>query len=355
MIPGGQSEFGRVIGLGGMALDRLMPLHLWVGPTGHVLRCGPTLKKILGHSGQATPIFTELLQFVWPRRVGGVPDLLLLEGSSLTAKPIQGADLSLRGHVVSLPAGAGALINFSLGLSVQQAVAQHDLTLNDFAPTDLTSEMLFLVEVNGMVRDASRDLTDRLQEARQAAEERALTDPLTGLRNRRAMDAGLGALVQTGGQRGFGLMRLDLDHFKQVNDRFGHEAGDQVLQHVARILREETRKGDMVARVGGDEFVLILPDCDDLDLLDRIADRILERMAQPMLANGQVARVSASIGTTVSSFYRLPQADQMLSDADTATYRSKDAGRGRHTMYLPQACARGGGATSPARSSPARH
>lgn len=351
--------FGRVIGLGGGALDRLMPMHMWIGPTGHVLRTGPTLQKLLGPSPATPPIFTDLLAFHWPRSVGGLPDLLLLDGVTLTASPLAEPEIALRGHVLSLPAGGGALINLSLGVSLQDAVARFGLTLTDFAPTELTSELLFLIEVNAMVRAASRDLTDRLQDTRAAAERQALTDPLTGVFNRRAMDRVLCNLTAPGQDRGpgrFGLMRLDLDHFKAVNDRLGHASGDMVLQKVAQILCDETREQDMVARVGGDEFVLILRDCDDLAILNRIAARILERLDQPILIGGQVARVSASIGTTLSIFYDPPQPDRMLSDADDATYRSKDAGRARHTVHCPALCAAAPRTlTPPARSSPARH
>lgn len=359
--------FGRVIGLGGAALDRLMPMHLWVGPTGHVLRAGPTLRKLVARPMDPPPIFTDWLSFDWPRSVGGLADLLLLDGATLTVSIRDTPGIALRGHVVSLPAGGGGLINLSLGGSLPEAVGRHGLTLTDFAPTELTSELLFLIEVNAMVRAASRDLTDRLQETRAAAERQALTDPLTGLLNRRAMDRVLGNLTASGQERGqdrgadhgtgrFGLMRLDLDHFKAVNDRLGHASGDLVLQKVARILCDETREQDMVARVGGDEFVLILRDCDDLAILNRIAARILERLEQPILIDGQVARVSASIGTTLSSFYDPPQPDRMLSDADDATYRSKDAGRARHTVHCPALCAAAPRTlTPPARSSPARH
>jgi len=108
----------------------------------------------------------------------------------------------------------------------------------------------------------------RLQGAKARAEEQALTDVLTGLGNRRAMERALSTLMQNGG--GFALIHLDLDYFKQVNDTLGHAAGDHVLAEVASLLRASVRGADLVARVGGDEFVILLAGVQDRGLLERV-------------------------------------------------------------------------------------
>lgn len=143
----------------------------------------------------------------------------------------------------------GAFLNLSFGIGVAEAVRRHALTVEDFAATDLTVEMLYLVEAKTAVMDELRNLNRRLQGAKVAAEEQALTDQLTGLRNRRALDLQMKALIRLGAS--FGLMHIDLDFFKQVNDTLGHAAGDHVLREVARVLTQETRATDMAARVGG--------------------------------------------------------------------------------------------------------
>ena len=234
---------------------------------------------------------------------------------------------------MALPGDEGALLNLSLGISVLEAVERHALTSNDFAPSDPTVEMLYLIEAQTAVLAESRKLNMRLEGARLAAEEQAFTDTLTGLSNRRAMDHVLARLAMPPAVEPFGLMHIDLDFFKQVNDTHGHAAGDHVLQHVARILTEETRAGDMVVRVGGDEFVLICRGSDDPMVLDKIARRIIDRLEKPIPFGDIECHISASIGTTVSSRYAKLDPEQMMNDADTALYASKEQGRARHTIF----------------------
>jgi diguanylate cyclase (GGDEF)-like protein len=131
----------------------------------------------------------------------------------------------------------------------------------------------------------------------------------------------------------FGLMHIDLDYFKAVNDTLGHAAGDFVLQVVAKVLLSQTRVGDTVARVGGDEFVVVFKDLTDPDKLFNIAKRVVEKLTEPSDFQGQVCRVSASIGITISTDYAQPSADKMLSDADEALYASKNAGRGQAKLF----------------------
>ena len=197
--------------------------------------------------------------------------------------------------------------------------------MGDFAVTDLAVEMLYLVEAKTAVTKELRKLNQRLQGAQIAAQEQAFTDTLTGLKNRRAMDHVLSRLI--GDERPFGLMHLDLDFFKQVNDSLGHAAGDHVLQHVAQILVASARKTDTVVRFGGDEFVLIFDGLTNRDKLDAIAQRLIRKLEEPIPFSERVCRISGSIGITLSSFYAQPQIERMLHDADMALYRSKDRGR----------------------------
>ncbi|WP_127557674.1 GGDEF domain-containing protein [Nioella ostreopsis] len=321
----------RVIGLSGTALDQLMPMHLWVGPSGLINRVGPTLTRIAARDLRGQPLF-DVIDLHRPRSARTLEALLSLQGARLTLCLRCRPDLQFRGIVVGLPAGVGGLIQMSLGLSFAKAVDDCGLTLKDFSPCDQTVDLLYLREANAAIARESRKLTERLQRARQAAEQQALTDTLTGLANRRAMDAALLALTEVPVPR-FGLMHLDLDFFKEVNDSLGHAAGDHVLTHVADILRSEIRSGDIVARVGGDEFVLLFRDCDDPDLLEAIGARLISRLEEPTIFDGQPCRISASAGSVLASRYDHPTPDRMLNDADVALYASKNRGRAQHTLY----------------------
>jgi predicted signal transduction protein with EAL and GGDEF domain len=168
---------------------------------------------------------------------------------------LRGADdLPLRGVLMAMP-GGGALIDVSLGLSFERAVTRFGLTVSDFSPCDQTVELLYLQEANAVIARLSRQLTDRLTAAREAAELEALTDPLTQLANRRAMDMELAASAR----RSEHGLRADASRprFLQAGQRHhGHAAGDHVLTEVSKILRGDLRAMDMAARVGGDEFLL---------------------------------------------------------------------------------------------------
>ncbi|TMV84795.1 GGDEF domain-containing protein, partial [Thioclava sp. BHET1] len=308
-----------------------MSMYLWLDARGGVIRAGPTLCKILPEAGQQGISFFDLFRIRRPARVEGMAALSASFGKRLLLQMRDPPETGFRGIAVPLGGDQGALVNLSFGIELTDAVQRHGLRNADFSPTDLSVELLYLAEAKSAVMDQLHDLNRRLQKARLMAEELALTDTLTGLGNRRAMDQVMARLL-VGGQA-FGLMHLDLDFFKQVNDSYGHAAGDRVLQVIAGILRDETRMGDTVARVGGDEFVLLFPGLAQADRLSCIAQRIIERLSQPIDHEGQICRVGASIGMTVSSRYAEPRADRMLSDADHALYVSKSRGRARATVF----------------------
>lgn len=319
--------------LNSQALDHLMPMHIWINHTGHVVRTGRTLRKLCAPIDPVGMRVLELLEVRRPKQVKAVSELTELAGRRLSLVIREAPELPLKGVVVPLQGGEGAVLDLSVGISLSQAVRRFDLTLADFAPTDLAVEMLYLIEAKSAALQESRNLNDRLESAKSQAEERAQTDVLTGLKNRRAMDHALDGLTCPPAAEPFGVMHIDLDFFKAVNDSLGHAAGDLVLTEVARVLNDETRKDDIVSRVGGDEFVLILRDCDDPDLMRRIAERVIARLEEPVLFEGKPCCISASIGITSSNLYPKPEADQMLSDADEATYASKRGGRAQVTLF----------------------
>ncbi len=321
------------ITLGPAALNRMMPMHALVAPDGTILNAGPTLAKV--HAGQSLPgrAFSEV--FEQRRSAAGctVRQLCTAPSGKVHLRLRDPARTPLIGAAYCLGADTGVLVNLSFGIAVVDAVARFGLAGSDFAATDLTVEMLFLVEAKSAAMAESRRLNERLDGARAQAEAAALADTLTGLANRRALDRALARLIARGAE--FTLMRIDLDRFKAVNDSFGHEAGDVVLEAVARLLAAETRDGDIAARVGGDEFVLVFAGFTDPGRLEAIAERLIHRIEAPVPYRDQSVAISASVGLVASSLYDVPEAERMLRDADVALYASKTAGRGRATTFRP--------------------
>jgi diguanylate cyclase (GGDEF)-like protein len=176
-----------------------------------------------------------------------------------------------------------------------------------------------------------------MKEAELKLEELARSDTLTGLPNRRQFDECLlQALARN--QRDCGalaLLFLDIDHFKSINDSHGHAVGDAVLQEFAQRLQRSVRSMDMVARLAGDEFVIVVEGLvapDDL-AAQAVARKVLQAMAAPMaMAGGLVLPVGTSIGVALlpSGARGTPQA--LMQCADQALYQAKRAGRGRHAL-----------------------
>jgi diguanylate cyclase (GGDEF)-like protein len=328
----------------GDILEQLCPMFVLLDGTGHILRVGPTLQKLRPDQPMPGQRFLELFELNRPRMVSSFDELLGATGAKLHLQFRDTPRTSLKGSIVPLPRAegangaerpetCGAIVNLSFGISVLDAVRDYALNSADFAATDLTIELLYLVEAKSAAMEASRTLNLRLQGAMIAAEEQAFTDTLTGLKNRRAMDHVLERMIGAG--TGFALMNLDLDYFKSVNDTLGHAAGDHVLQQAARIMVEESREQDIVARVGGDEFVLIFDRLRDKTKLRRIATRLIKRLEEPIVFGDQTCRISASVGTVIRAAASRPEAAQLLHEADLALYAAKHAGRACHRFFQP--------------------
>jgi diguanylate cyclase (GGDEF)-like protein len=318
------------------ALDVLCPMHVVLCHDGRIVHAGPTLKKTAQAVGQeliGQSLF-DVFDIRRPVLLDGIRDLRQLAHQKLRLRLIAPPHTSFKGIMIKTGGcGQEMIMNLSFGMSILEGVREFSLTNADFAATDLALELMYLVEAKTAAMEASFKLNARLQGARIAAEEQAFTDTLTGLKNRRALDTVLTRLIDQGSS--FALMQIDLDYFKTVNDTLGHAAGDHVLQTVARVMVDETRGNDMVARVGGDEFTVVLPDVRSDDILRRVGRRIIERLEEPIPFQGEVCRISASIGTVWIQSGQSPRMEDLLADADVALYASKHAGRAMQTLYHP--------------------
>lgn len=313
--------------------DRLMPLHVRLDAAGRITGYGPTLAKLVDGQGIVGCDLFEAFELRRPAGMTSIVDLQAHVGERLrlTLRHAQ-HPVAFRGLAMPL-AEAGLILNLSFGIGVVDAVRSFALTDGDFAPTDLAVEMMYLVEAKSAAMETLRGFALRMQGDKQMAETEAMTDTLTGLRNRRALAQMLERLRESG--TSFGLMHIDLDYFKAVNDTFGHPAGDDVLRRVAEVLVAETRQDDTVARVGGDEFVGIFPGVTDTERLKATARRIIEAVSRPITFEGRQCQISASIGITTSASYRELELARMQHDADEALYASKRAGRGQVQVYQP--------------------
>jgi diguanylate cyclase (GGDEF)-like protein len=205
-------------------------------------------------------------------------------------------------------------------------VRHTDGRFRDFEAT--ISDTAGATEVGGLVFTA-HDVSHRIATEERLAHD-ATHDPLTRLPNRTLLDDrlahALDRATRTGAQ--VAVLFLDLDGFKEVNDTWGHAAGDRVLAEVAGRVAATARASDTVARIGGDEFVVVCEETGSVDGALTLATRILEVVRTPISVGGVSHQVGASVGIAVA----LPDerdASSVLRRADEAMYRAKEAGRGR--------------------------
>jgi len=173
-----------------------------------------------------------------------------------------------------------------------------------------------------------------LEQAKVRIEHNALHDPLTGLGNRRMLDDELTEIAElsTLVDARVAILHIDLDRFKQINDTLGHAAGDALLVHASKVLHASTRKGDIVARIGGDEFVVVVTNTTDEAYLSTLARRIITLMQQPVEYEGHLCRFGVSIGIALAEGRAIDTA-KLLVNADIALYRAKALGRNRHEFF----------------------
>ncbi|HUJ76030.1 MAG TPA: diguanylate cyclase [bacterium] len=199
-----------------------------------------------------------------------------------------------------------------------------------------------LVERNTQLSAANHALEEanhRLQETQHELEELAVTDPLTGLYNRRYLIDRLQELFSLVGRQPLSLhlLMFDLDHFKHINDTYGHAAGDQVLVQFADVLRKSVRRADIVARIGGEEFMVAMMNT-PAERAEQAAERIRQTVErQPMRAEGTPIMVATSVGMASLPDHPGPEhtLEKLMQAADVALYQAKERGRNRLVVAKP--------------------
>jgi diguanylate cyclase (GGDEF)-like protein len=195
------------------------------------------------------------------------------------------------------------------------------------------------------VRGTIQDVTERVESAQQIWQ-LANVDGLTGLSNRRQLSDRLSRMLERALRRGsrVALLCLDLDHFKRINDSFGHPVGDQLLRDVAQRITDVVRSSDLLAkgptgagplqlsRLGGDEFVIALGDVDHAERAGHVAQRVVRALEMPFVIDGRSLIVTGSVGIAVSPSDG-SDVDTLIRNADTAMYHAKQCGRSNYQFY----------------------
>ena len=204
--------------------------------------------------------------------------------------------------------------------------------------TDPKALLHSLLEQTEHMQSATKLLQEELDVARQEIQDlrnefkrvrhESLVDPLTNAKNRRAFDIALDEICKSSVENDWPvcLLLLDIDHFKNINDSYGHGAGDAVLKWIAKVINDTVRGSDVVARYGGEEFTIILPKT-DLNGAMSAAENIRQRISEQRLRTStkQIGRITCSIGV---SLYNVNEGyEALITSADSAMYRAKQAGR----------------------------
>ena len=204
-----------------------------------------------------------------------------------------------------------------------------DMGINDSLIRPLDRQE-FLARVNTQVRRWR--FTERLRNNVQQSLEMAVTDPLTGLYNRRYMSVHVGAMVDAAADRGktVSVLALDVDHFKAVNDTYGHDAGDEVLKELARRIKANIRNIDLACRTGGEEFVIALPET-DAEVAYKVAERLRRAVGgKPFNAGPEAGNLTVTVSIGVAELENAAESlDDIVKRADEALYRAKREGRNR--------------------------
>ena len=278
-----------------------------------------------GHEAVAASTFQDALRLYREHK----PDLVLLDVMMPTIDGYKMAKL-LRREV-------GGFVPIILLTALDDLESKRrgmEAGADDFLTKPVTALEL-KIRVSSLLR--IKTLTDQLEKANVQLEELAVTDPLTTLRNRRYLYQELEREFNRARRYGHPLavMMLDIDHFKRVNDTWGHQTGDRVLHLLGEVLKASTRNTDLVGRFGGEEFMVIAPET-GFDVVEIVAERIHVNVKQRSMAEGGgIPSVTTSIGVATTEHPEAGSTDELVRQADEALYRAKREGRDRVILARP--------------------
>ena len=238
--------------------------------------------------------------------------------------------------------GSGSALPFAWGRefgSVAVVAVRGDNTVRGALCALARRDDAFWADEIGFLRTAASLLSTGLQriESERRLAYLAQFDPLTGLANRTLLADRFAQMIVQAKRRGapLGVLFVDLDDFKLVNDRLGHPAGDALLREVTRRLQGAVRAGDTVARISGDEFAVVLGELAQAEDASLVAQKLLDRLGEPVMLDGDQTFITASIG--IAAFPADgDNADALLGAADSAMYRAKQSGRNTFQFYTAE-------------------
>ncbi|WP_157018054.1 GGDEF domain-containing protein [Cryptosporangium arvum] len=327
---------------GGRRLPASLTLVGWAHVVAAACGCLTLVAGISGRFDPADPVLASAYQ---------APVVLLALGAltAIRSPESEGVHFPVGRDVTMLPSlvAAGAAVIGLVLVDAKTTGVQVPLLVAGLVVIGLLTRLALVV------RDRTR-LADQLAEALAEQQRLAITDPLTGLSNRRYFEQSLATEVVRArrNKRPLSLVVLDLDHFKQINDRHGHPAGDAALVQVGTLLQVITRDSDVVARYGGEEFVWLLPDTDE-EGAAAMAERLRGTLASHPVAlpSGDPLWITGSLG--VASARETIDATVLTASADEAMYRAKSEGRNRVVRATAPHGSSGPG--SPAAPEPGSH
>ena len=275
--------------------------------------------QVLAHHGESKGFLEHLDLNFQANRPHSPPAQSILQKRAIVSDHSKRGDTSLPWQTMALKKGLESSAAFPMVINNEAigTMGVYAATGDAFSPQEV--QLLSKLAANlgfGIVALRDRERVKKL----------SITDPLTGLFNRNRTNETVEAEVNRANryQNRFAVILLDLDHFKRVNDTYGHQVGDGVLVAFAQIIQASCRNTDIVGRWGGEEFIVILPD-NDAASAQRLAERICQDVQRHTF--GEAGHITASLG--VAEFIPQESGDSLIARADAALYRAKEQGRNR--------------------------